>query len=97
MRAAGNPVHVPKVFHCPTWPRCGCPDGTVDLACPGIERLSVPPAGPTQRVCRQWPECQCDGDCTWLTPARPLGELIIVSLTAVALVVAVLALWLGWR
>ncbi|MGN6142251.1 MAG: hypothetical protein ACTHOP_01535 [Mesorhizobium sp.] len=23
-------------FHCPKWPKCGCPPGTVDLSCPGL-------------------------------------------------------------
>jgi len=23
------------VFDCPKWPRCGCPDGTTALNCPG--------------------------------------------------------------
>lgn len=24
-----------KLFHCPLWPDCGCPDGTVASDCPG--------------------------------------------------------------
>lgn len=23
-------------FHCPNWPACGCPDGTVRTDCPGL-------------------------------------------------------------
>jgi alkaline phosphatase len=24
-------------FHCPRWPGCGCPDGTVAMDCPGLD------------------------------------------------------------
>lgn len=30
---------VPKTFNCPIWPNCGCPDGTVDPKCPGLEKV----------------------------------------------------------
>ena len=26
-------------FHCPEWPRCGCPDGTMRVDCPGLANL----------------------------------------------------------
>lgn len=28
-------VERPREFHCPRWPGCACPDGTVALDCPG--------------------------------------------------------------
>lgn len=27
-----------QTFHCPRWPRCNCPDGTVALDCPCLNR-----------------------------------------------------------
>jgi hypothetical protein len=29
-------------FHCPEWPRCGCPDGTMRVDCPGLKKLRMP-------------------------------------------------------
>ncbi len=26
-----------KAFHCPLWPECNCPDGTVQPDCPGLK------------------------------------------------------------
>lgn len=28
-------------FECPRWPGCGCPDGTVDPDCPGLDALKA--------------------------------------------------------
>ena len=30
-------VCTPKRFHCPEWPTCGCPGGTMRADCPGLK------------------------------------------------------------
>lgn len=35
----------PEQFHCPRWPRCGCPDGTVAEDCPGRSLKSMDTEG----------------------------------------------------
>ena len=55
-------------FHCPRWPRCDCPDGTVDRNCPGLETLAIPPGNQTVNVCDWFPDCGCEGDCGSLAP-----------------------------
>ena len=30
-------VCTPKRFHCPEWPTCGCPGGTMRADCPGLQ------------------------------------------------------------
>lgn len=32
----------PREFHCPRWPGCGCPDGTIALDCPGRTVVTDP-------------------------------------------------------
>jgi hypothetical protein len=32
-----EPLFAPKGFHCPEWPTCGCPGGTVRADCPGLQ------------------------------------------------------------
>jgi hypothetical protein len=45
-----NDNQPPRPFHCPLWPSCGCPGGTVMPDCPGLEALDDLRAKPFQRV-----------------------------------------------
>lgn len=38
--SAANPA--PREFHCPRWPGCGCPDGTIADDCPGRTVVADP-------------------------------------------------------
>ncbi|WP_315920378.1 hypothetical protein [Mesorhizobium sp. SP-1A] len=29
-------------FHCPLWPRCECPDGSMRVDCPGLSAMAAP-------------------------------------------------------
>ena len=37
LRGGDNPG---RLFDCPAWPGCGCPDGAVRADCPGLRRPS---------------------------------------------------------
>lgn len=37
-------------FHCPRWPECGCPDGTMVSDCPGL--VTAPPDAPSRHGSR---------------------------------------------
>ena len=63
---------------------------------PRRERISVPPDGKRLIVCDNWPECDCDADCTAVEAPGPLLNTIErLVFVACILVIAGLALWLG--
>lgn len=52
----------------------------------GLERITMPPGNRSQRVCDDWPECQCEGDCD--DAPRTLTEeqcVLLAVLTALAI------------
>jgi hypothetical protein len=63
----------PTTFKCDRWPRCNCPDGTVDIDGPGLLQSTSKIAGsndlgdnpsplPRILVCDRWPLCGCASD-----------------------------------
>lgn len=69
----------------PKWP-ADCFDGRP------LETLTVPPGNHQVRVCEEYPDCGCEGDCEL---PRPIGidraqRLWLVALTALAILGAVL-------
>ena len=70
LRSQGNaaPATEPREFHCPLWPRCQCPDGTIRDDCPGITidnssqpaaneamaRAQADPTAPSPRRAPEW-------------------------------------------
>lgn len=51
----------------------------------GLERVTIPPNGPSQLVCDSWPECQCEGDCNeaprGLTEEQCILMIVLFALT----------------
>lgn len=37
LRAPILPIDKTETFHCPLWPECGCPGGTMRPECPGLK------------------------------------------------------------
>jgi hypothetical protein len=65
--------HTPTTFKCDRWPGCNCPDGAVDIDCPGLLQSTSKIAGsndlgdnpsplPRVLVCDRWPLCGCASD-----------------------------------
>ncbi len=42
---------VGKVFSCPRWPSCGCPEGTIARGCPGHSSRCECPGDATAQMC----------------------------------------------
>ena len=88
----------PARFHCPIWPGCDCPDGSVDPNCPGLETLTIPPGNRKAMVCQDYPDCGCEGDCE-LPPLRAAcaPERIIALILAGCAVLGSILIWLAVR
>lgn len=88
----------PGAFACRLWPECGCPAGTVDRNCPGLDAIAIPPGNDKVRVCAGWPECGCDGNCEAIVLGPTPAEFrILFALLAVIGLVGVGLIWLAVR
>jgi hypothetical protein len=88
-----------RTFHCPAWPRCGCPDGTVDAHCPGLEMVTMPPGNAKVAICGDWPECGCDENCERYDDPAGLTDrqLVFAGFLFAFCVVGLGLIWLAVR
>ena len=93
-------------FNCARWPACRCPDGAVDIDCPGLDRPAARQRDLMAQFendflpCARWPDCNAESDhCSPSCSARPgrhesllpEGAFAIICATAVCTALAIYA------
>lgn len=89
----------PGAFTCRLWPECGCPVGTVDRDCPGLDAITIPPGDDTFLVCAEWPECGCAGNCDSAASVTILSRQqgILFAVLSIIALAGVGLIWLAVR